>query len=445
VSFSIGEKVLLFDPFIIGGHLNKLSKRFSGPYTLLEQKSPPLYKLDFKPIRNQTNVVHVWRMKRYFDMEDFIEKFENSFVDKSAQHIDIDSKSFQKFDLNKLKSKSIDQNLNKSISYKENNSHFKNLNRKSNKMIEYKSSSSDSSDSESNASVIESSAPSSPNYSTNHGLRRSVRIRRPVNRLNLYFSTIMCVFCLMHDVNSLATMDPIIWQKMKNPVVEGVETVTTVINYSSPCHLFSQILIDRKATDELKTWCELQFKTDFIDQVNGFCTDIGPKDSIKFGLIRNKRFVFVGALAVFTLVTIIASVGIGASALIFNVNSKDRISAMEEDNLLAIKHINQLKGNAHIEKQILTNFNSMLQNLTGEVLELKQNVALIKQTVPKAMRATSLITTRLHFTRNTLTDIARDFRNGKLNIKFMDLFNYTIACGDKCPPEYRRDEKNVNH
>jgi hypothetical protein len=86
--------------------------------------------------------------------------------------------------------------------------------------------------------------------------------------------------------------------------------------------------LTEKATDELKTWCELQFKTNFIDQVNSFCTDICPKDSIKFGLIRNKRFVFVGVLAVFTLVTVIASVGIGASALISNVNSKDRISAM---------------------------------------------------------------------------------------------------------------------
>jgi hypothetical protein len=59
MSFSIGEKVLWFGPFIIGGHLNKLSKRFTGPYTILEHKSLLLYKLNFKPIRNQTNVAHV--------------------------------------------------------------------------------------------------------------------------------------------------------------------------------------------------------------------------------------------------------------------------------------------------------------------------------------------------------------------------------------------------
>ena len=112
------------------------------------------------------------------------------------------------------------------------------------------------------------------------------------------------------------------------------------------------------------------------------------------------------------------------------------MSAIEEESRLALKNINYLKVNAKIEKEILNQFNRMLQNLTGEVLELKENVALIKQTAPKAMRATALITTRLHHTRNTLREISRDFKKGKLNIKFMDLFNYTIPCKERCPSEY---------
>jgi hypothetical protein len=158
-----------------------------------------------------------------------------------------------------------------------------------------------------------------------------------------------------------------------------------------------------------------------------------PKESIKFGIIRDKRFVFTGALVVFTLVTVITSVGIGASSLISNVQSKDRISALEEESMLAIKNVNQLKTNTHIEKEILSKFNRMIMNLTGELIELRENVQLIKQTVPKAIKAISLITTKLHYTRNTLIEIARDFKLGKLNIKFMDLFNYSIGCGDRCP------------
>jgi hypothetical protein len=42
------------------------------------------------------------------------------------------------------------------------------------------------------------------------------------------------------------------------------------------------------------------------------------------------------------------------------------------------------------------------------------------------MRATSLITTRLHYIRNVLSKIGRDFKAGKLNIKFLDLFNYSV-------------------
>ena len=105
---------------------------------------------------------------------------------------------------------------------------------------------------------------SAPNYNVDRGLRRSARIRKPVQITNMYIASLLCVMCLMPSVYSLANMDPIIWQRMKNPVVEGIETVTTVINYHSPCNLFDEILIDKRATNDLKDWCESQFKSDFL-------------------------------------------------------------------------------------------------------------------------------------------------------------------------------------
>jgi hypothetical protein len=79
-----------------------------------------------------------------------------------------------------------------------------------------------------------------------------------------------------------------------------------------------------------------------------------------------------------------------------------------------------------IEKRILQQFNIMLQNLTEVVYELKDDLQFVKNTAPKAMKVISLITTRLHYTKNQLLDISRDFKNRKLKAKFLDLFNYTI-------------------
>jgi hypothetical protein len=39
-------------------------------------------------------------------------------------------------------------------------------------------------------------------------------------------------------------MNPVIWRKLNNPLVEGIEAITTVISYQSPCNLFSELMIE---------------------------------------------------------------------------------------------------------------------------------------------------------------------------------------------------------
>jgi hypothetical protein len=63
------------------------------------------------------------------------------------------------------------------------------------------------------------------------------------------------IFIIFMPVTSaLASMDPVIWRKLNYPLVEGIETTTTVISYQSPCNLFSEFMIDQKASHELREW-----------------------------------------------------------------------------------------------------------------------------------------------------------------------------------------------
>lgn len=78
----------------------------------------------------------------------------------------------------------------------------------------------------------------------------------------------------------------------------------------------------------------------------------------------------------------------------------------------------------------------MLNNITNEVLEIKNDLHIIKETTQKVIKAISLIKTKLHYTKNLLSEIRRDFKRGKLNYKFLDLFNYTVGCNDNCPHEF---------
>jgi hypothetical protein len=70
-------------------------------------------------------------------------------------------------------------------------------------------------------------------------------------------------------------MYPVIWYKLNNNVVEGIETITTVISYQSPCNLFSELMIDQKASHELREWCENEFQNAIGDSY----VNVGPKDS----------------------------------------------------------------------------------------------------------------------------------------------------------------------
>jgi hypothetical protein len=443
--YNINDKVLFYNPMIFPGRVNKLMRRFEGPYIVTKRCSPVLYQLDFKPTAFKSNIVHVSRLKPFYDRELMIKNFENenkTFIPKSV------SKQFRSeakvSDLSESKfSDSGSDSEQETDSIIDSNSDSESSSGSSTQLI------SDMYDHSNSNSLSENSTDSSisqlneelcddtpdPNYNTAQGLRRSLRTRKPPNKLNLYLATILCL-TLFSDVSSLAIMEPLIWTKLNNPIIEGLETISTVISYESPCFLFNEPMIGNEATAELKDWCQKQFESDFIKPLNNFCTSVGPKDSVKFGLIREKRFIFLGAIALFTVISVVTSIGLGASSLTESLKAKSRLSTIEEESSIALKNIKELKRNAITEKKILQDFNVLLQNLTNEVFELKTDLHFVKTTAPKAIKAISILTTRLHHTKNVLLDIGRDFKRGKLNVKFLDLFNYTVSCGDKCPPQY---------
>jgi len=335
VVYNIGDRILFYNPMIMPGRVNKLMRRFEGPYTILRQCSAVLYQLDFEATALKSNIVHVSRLKPFYDRLDMFKYFEQN------------SKPFiSKSDISRFKSKIIETSSESSESYSsgdsssESDSSYRN-----NSNIKMDANNvNDLDDSSTEISGISSDEfESDPNYNYKDGIRRSVRVRKPPNRLNLYLSTILCLISCT-SVNSLATMEPLIWNKLNNPIIEGLETITTVVNYQSPCHLFNELMIGESATKELREYCESQFKTDFINPLNEFCTSVGPKDSAKFGLIREKRFIFIGALALFTIISVVTSVGIGASSLVESVNSKSRLENIEQETQIAIKNIRELKN-----------------------------------------------------------------------------------------------------
>ncbi len=53
-------------------------------------------------------------------------------------------------------------------------------------------------------------------------------------------------------------------------------------------------------------------------------------------------------IALFTIISV-ASVGIGANSVVENVNTRNRITSIEEESRTAIKNIKELRQNAKFE------------------------------------------------------------------------------------------------
>ena len=65
IKFKVGEKVMLYSPNRVLRKSNKLRHLYFGPYNIVAVKSPLVYELQIKP--NQTDVVHVSRLKKYHE------------------------------------------------------------------------------------------------------------------------------------------------------------------------------------------------------------------------------------------------------------------------------------------------------------------------------------------------------------------------------------------
>ena len=447
--FSLGSNVLFYNPAIYPGKQNKLLKRWEGPFKIVRQVSPLLYQLDFKATALKSNICHIQRLKPFYDRKDLngiLEQIRRPFIPKTV----LKHKSCKKFD--SIESSESDD----SVDSEDNTTADLDLGPDSEDNSElttdmYENHYSDySSDSESDCESIDElnndlNEPiiplPDPNYNVNQGLRRSIRLKRSPNRLNLYLASILCIFCVFSTTDALASVEPIIWHRIENPVIEGLDTVTAVIDYQSPCFLFDELLINSDQTIEMRNWCENLFQINFINPINDFCTTVGNRDSAKFGLIREKRFIITGIIALITVVSVIASIGLSATSMVKSYSADSKIDILEEQSRIAMKNLNHLRLNDRTHEKILYEFSQVLKNLTNEVITIRNDLNIVKNTAPKAMRIISLLTTKLYNTKNDLNEISRDFKKGKLNSKFLELFNYTNPCGDRCPPEFWSSQK----
>ena len=204
-------------------------KRWEGPFTIVKQISPLLYELNFRGTALKSNIVHISRIKVFYDRKELFEKFESnrkSFIPKSLLKHKLSkilSKSENKvrnIDKNSASKTSIENqpNFGQTIDSSTDSSSDSDSDMYENNYISDLSSDSDTEVYYESDNENESQKSSDHNYGVEQGLRRSSRVKFAPNRLNLYFSTIICMLSLITNTNCLANVEPIIWHRVNNPV-----------------------------------------------------------------------------------------------------------------------------------------------------------------------------------------------------------------------------------
>ena len=471
VVFDVGDMVLIQNKTIVPETSQKLIPKYIGPYKILEQISPVLYKLDFIPKVNQSNIFHVSRLKKYFDRKEFIKameidegklkNFEN--IEKSLK---IQKKIKQPFKSSKLTDNEITE---KRIQYKivsesDSDSEFNpkelpedntiiNTQPVNNSRIEIdldartESEQSELEQSEleqtsEESSLNETDYQSSNSQQSNDGegeqqtLRRSTRTRRPIDRWN-YTMMITCIICLFtNQVFGLSERDPIIWRKTSRKVVEGSTEVSLIINFETPCNIFKRfnLLIDNNVMNELLEWCNDSFENDFMEPLSKLCKRVDILEENR--IVRSKRFAIVGAIIAVTIV-VTAIVGVTSYAIVkTQENERERIRMQKEFNI-AYQEIEKLKRTRDLQTKAMQIINNVLMNLTSQVHEIEVDYNKFKKQTPTTIKLIAFLTTKFHYIKSVLKQTKRMANRKKFNSEFLEMFNVTIECEEeKCPSNH---------
>jgi hypothetical protein len=425
VSYNIGDKVLVYYPTRFKGLSEKLLNQFHGPFEIVKCHSNGV-NYEVQGIRNGKKLVidcvHVSRLKPYYDRERLISKFEK-LADEYPTSVSSGSESEGQIIPSESPTDSEGTVINTDQSATEEYDYMDEVHPHSRVV-----------DPPQNETVGEATATSiMPPL-----LRRSQRIRQPRKMLDLLsYYLIMCV-CLFGTVSSsFHKINPIVWRKSDKPVITGINRILINARLSSPCDVFlDQSFIPYK-NEELKNWCDNEFRISFIEPLRKFCKNPYHMPKSEIVLKRQKRLAFlaVGIIAVIA-IAITTTVGLSTHAILQNKGIKEEIESIQAKQQELIERLANLEENHLRVKKIVALLQTQIEGIGSQVKGLTESLKLLQNSLPSFMIYVSNIAARLALTRDKITDISRKWKSNVVDEKILEIFNFTNPCLPDCDLRY---------
>lgn len=432
VSYAVGDFVWVYYPTRVIGQSDTLQHCFHGPFEVMAAHSNGVnytIKGSAKGRKQVYDKVHVSRLKPYRFREDLIKVLE----DKSYAHWQEEndaSDEVRAYDIPLDQRDSDEETVVydfSDIETPENISNGEIIPRE--KPIE---------EEHPEAEVIRDSTPVMDTQTENRSLpRRSPRTRKPRKLFNLFICSLLGLSMLMSADCGLQQLSPIVWHKTDIPVVNGINRVLISIAYKSPCNLFANPSLHTYNLIGARNLCEKQFQDDFITPMKNFCKE--PIDYAEQKLTfsdRDKRaaLLVVGVVGVIT-VAVTTVVGLVSNAIYQNHQQRREIGDLKQISEALAESLKRTQLNEEKMLELIMLLQKEVETLGKEVKSNTGKLDILTDTLPYMIGLTSNINSKLHMFNDRLTDVAKSWKEGKVNNKLLDLFNLTKPC-DNCPLKY---------
>ncbi|RWS27735.1 pol polyprotein-like protein [Leptotrombidium deliense] len=418
VEYNAGDLVLVFVPKRVKGKAEKLLHPYKGPFRVLRRLGNVVYEVEPLKGKGKADYVHVSRMKPFRHRVE--EQAQTQHNSNEIPAINIENKPL------KVLSPPLNQPLVPATTQKGIISRETIPNHSSTEI--YATSSSDKESVEMDEEVKSQ-------------LRRSARIRNKPDRY--HYGIFALLFALLFVVSeSFERSSPIIWRKSEKKVVAGKRLVTYTVKYEKPCDVF--FLADANwnttATHEMHNWCETAVFQNFINPLKEMCSQPTDYADRSLNFHRQKREPITLTIIGTILIAGIATIGVSAFGTAKAVTASNTLSNIADEQQRLFDEIAKNRNNSIITKQILQLLEEKVENLDKRVDLMVKALQGLESQLPKQIIIFANLASRFMLTHDKIKEIGRAWKHGKVDPKFIDLFNLTFVTGET-PAELAESQK----
>jgi hypothetical protein len=274
----------------------------------------------------------------------------------------------------------------------------------------------------------------SESVNSNPAPRRSQRIKAKAKGRN-FLLPLMLLSMITACTASFTKTAPLVWRITEKPVISGVTEVNVNVKFESPCFVFNDTLTSNfgNYTASLRSWCERIFDDSFLTRLSAFCNQPAKDGTTNAVIARERRglvtAVIVGSLAV----TAFSTIGISGFSAYQETGRNSRLDAVEERQMNMNVKTENIHAMINRTAAILFELEKSQRSIDEQVYGLKRRLIDFEEVTMKTITTVTALTSRLQITEERLIDTARDWKQGMLNLKFLDTFNISLPCKGSCP------------